>query len=73
MRVVQADGCQGLAEQAPYHGIIVAAAASFIPVPLRAQLGDGGRLVIVTRQGDMFTEEITMPCQFVPLLGAEVE
>ncbi len=85
VRVVQADGCQGLAEQAPYHGIIVAAAASFIPVPLRAQLGDGGRLVIpvggpdgqrlviVTRQGDMFTEEITMPCQFVPLLGAEVE
>lgn len=83
--VVQADGCQGLAERAPYHGIIVAAAAPFIPAPLRSQLADGGRLVIpvggaegqrlviVTRQADAFSEERTVTCRFVPLLGADVE
>lgn len=85
VRVVQADGRLGFAEQAPYHGIIVAAAAPFIPAPLRAQLADGGRLVmpvggpggqrllIATRQGDAFVEEVTMACRFVPLLGTGVE
>ena len=82
VRVVHADGCRGLAGWAPYHGIIVAAAAPFIPAPLRVQLADGGRLVIpvggpegqrlviMTRQADTFTEENTVPCRFVPLLGA---
>ena len=82
VRVVHADGCRGLADRAPYHGIIVAAAAASIPAPLRAQLADGGRLVIpvggpegqrlviLTRQADTFIEENTVPCRFVPLLGA---
>ena len=82
VRVVHADGCRGLADRAPYHGIIVAAAAPFIPAPLRAQLADGGRLVIpvggpegqrlviLTRQADTFIEDNTVPCRFVPLLGA---
>ena len=81
--VVQADGCRGFAEQEPYHSIIVAAAAPFIPAPLRAQLADGGRLVIpvggpegqrlviVTRQADTFIEERTVACRFVPLLGTD--
>ena len=85
VRVVHADGCRGLAAWAPYHGIIVAAAAPFIPGPLQAQLTDGGRLVIpvggpegqrliiVTRQADTFIEEKTVPCRFVPLLGVGVE
>ena len=85
VRVVDADGARGFAERAPYHGIIVAAAAPFIPAPLRAQLADGGRLVIpvggpdgqrlviVTRQTDSFIEEKTVVCRFVPLLGADVE
>ena len=82
VRVVHADGCRGLADRAPYHGIIVAAAAPFIPAPLRAQLADGGRLVIpvggpegqrlviLTRQADTFIEDNAVPCRFVPLLGA---
>ena len=85
VRVVRADGCRGLADWAPYHGIIVAAAAPFIPAPLRAQLADGGRLVIpvggpegqrlviLTRQADAFIEENTVPCRFVPLLGAATQ
>ena len=83
--VVHADGCRGLAERAPYHGIIVAAAAPFIPAPLWSQLADGGRLVIpvggpegqrlviVTRRGDTFIEEKTVTCRFVPLLGAGIQ
>ena len=85
VRVVQANGCQGLAQRSPYDGIVVAAAAPFIPAPLRTQLADGGRLVIpvggpdgqrlviVTRQGNTFTEEKTVTCRFVPLLGTDFE
>ena len=85
VQVVHADGCRGLAGWAPYHGIIVAAAAPFIPAPLRVQLADGGRLVIpvggpegqrlviMTRQADTLIEENTVPCRFVPLLGAGVQ
>ena len=85
VRVMEADGCQGLADQAPYNGIIVAAAAAFIPPPLRAQLADGGRLVmpvggpegqrlvIVTRQAGTFIEEKAVTCRFVPLLWAAVQ
>ena len=83
VRVVDADGSQGFAERAPYHGIIVAAAAPFIPAALRMQLSDGGRLVIpvggpegqrlviVTRQADAFIEAKTVACRFVPLLGTD--
>ena len=85
VQVVQADGRQGFAQRSPYNGIVVAAAAPFIPAPLRLQVADGGRLVIpvggpegqrlviVTRQGDMFIEEKTVACRFVPLLGTDVE
>ena len=85
VRVVQADGCRGLPDRAPYSGIIVAAAAPFIPATLRPQLADGGRLVIpvggpegqrlviVTRQAGTFGEETTVACRFVPLLGADVQ
>lgn len=85
VRVVHADGCRGLAGWAPYHGIIVAAAAPLVPSPLQAQLADGGRLVmpvggpdgqrlvIVTRQADTFSEETTVACRFVPLLGADAQ
>ena len=40
------DGSLGRAAGAPYDGIIVTAAAPSIPVELRDQLADGGRLVI---------------------------
>ena len=81
VHVARADGCLGYAEQAPYQGIVVAAAAPFVPAALQAQLADGGRLVmpvggaktqrltVVTRKGDAFIEEKTVTCRFVPLLG----
>ena len=83
VRVAQADGCQGFPEEAPYQGIIVAAAAPSVPASLQAQLADGGRLVIpvggmmeqrltiLTRKGNVFIEEKTVACRFVPLLGAD--
>lgn len=40
------DGYEGWPEHAPYHGIIVTAAAPHVPPPLVEQLADGGRLVI---------------------------
>lgn len=75
------DGSQGLADMAPYDGILVSAAAPAIPGPLRSQLVEGGRLVLpvgnrhnqmlqrVTRTGDRYhTEQIT-PVMFVLLYG----
>lgn len=40
------NGYQGWPEHAPYHGIIVTAAAPRIPTPLLEQLVPGGRMVI---------------------------
>ena len=85
VRVKLADGCMGFAQEAPYEGIVVAAAAPSVPAPLQAQLADGGRLVIpvggkaeqrltiLTRKGNAFIEEKTVTCRFVPLLGAHRE
>ena len=44
--VRQGDGYAGWPEQAPYDGIIVTAAAPFVPAALFDQLRPGGRLVI---------------------------
>ncbi len=40
-----ADGHEGWPEFAPYHGMMITAAAEEIPDPLWAQLADGGRMV----------------------------
>ncbi len=83
VQVIVGDGGPGLAGYAPYDGIIVTAAAPHLPPALLAQLAAGGRLVIpvgtneqqellmVTKQGDTYTETRLIPCRFVPLLGAE--
>jgi protein-L-isoaspartate(D-aspartate) O-methyltransferase len=76
------DGSVGLPEGAPWRGILVAAAAPRIPDGLRRQLDPaGGRLVIpiggrnrqdlvvVTRDGDRWTERSDGPVVFVPLIG----
>ena len=77
------DGGLGLPASAPYHGILVAAAAPHVPQPLLTQLAEGGRLVIpvgsatsqelliITRHGDDYAQERSVPCRFVPLLGQE--
>ncbi len=75
------DGSLGLAEFAPYQGILVTAAAPKAPAALLEQLEDGGRLVIPvggqwgqmlerwTRHGDQFDQEEFVPVAFVPLRG----
>ena len=75
------DGTQGLQDDAPWDGILVAAAAPEVPDPLREQLGDGRRLVIpvgsrqeqqllvVERHGTEWREWSDGPCVFVPLIG----
>lgn len=75
------DGMLGWPEQAPFDRIIVTAAAETVPDALKAQLKDGGILVIpvgrdpvsqsllrIRRQGDQFIEENLLPVRFVPLL-----
>lgn len=46
VRVRNADGSLGMPEQAPFDGIIVAAAATHVPQALREQLAAGGKLII---------------------------
>ena len=66
------DGYLGWPGAGPFDGIIVTAAAPRIPEPLKAQLKDGGRLVIpvgdelqeivvVTRRGSVFEEKRVLP------------
>ena len=45
-KLIFGDGYKGLNEEAPFDGIVVTAAAPFVPKPLMAQLKVGGRLVI---------------------------
>ena len=52
------DGAAGWPEQAPFDGIIVAAAAPRIPEPLATQLAPGGRLVIPV--GDLASQELVI-------------
>jgi protein-L-isoaspartate(D-aspartate) O-methyltransferase len=49
--VIVANGCEGVAEQAPYDAIVVSAASPEVPSPLVQQLGDGGRLVLPVGMG----------------------
>lgn len=82
--VVVGDGWQGWTERAPYDATIVSAGASDIPVALREQLVDGGRLVIPlqTARGDdvyLFRKrgqeleqiQLVTPARFVPLVPDE--
>ncbi len=79
--VRHADGWRGWQSQAPFQGIIVAAAPNSVPQALLDQLDDGGRLVIpiggsgtqklvqVTRDGDEFHERSLGLVSFVPLVA----
>lgn len=81
VRVVSGDGSEGWPEDAPYAGIVVAAAAPAVPPPLVEQLADGGALVlpvgsrthqelrVLRRAGDHVDARPVEPCVFVPLVG----
>ncbi len=83
VQVMTGDGGLGLPAHAPYHGILVAAAAPHVPQSLLGQLAEGGRmaipvgsvasqeLLIITRHGDDYPQARSVPCRFVPLLGQE--
>ena len=78
---VLGDGSLGYPEKSPYQGILVSAAANYIPPPLKEQLEDGGKLVIpvgerdlqtllkVTKKGNRYEIEEEDMCVFVPLRG----
>ena len=75
------DGWHGWRSQAPFQGILCAAAPPEIPPELLEQLDDGGRLVIpigsrgrqhlisVTRDGDEYRRRTITPVSFVPMVG----
>jgi protein-L-isoaspartate(D-aspartate) O-methyltransferase len=81
--VLVGDGTQGVAEHAPFDAIIVTAGSPGVPVSLKEQLADGGRLVIpvgsrgyqelnrIRREGDHFVTENLGGCVFVPLIGVQ--
>ena len=76
-----ADGWHGWRSQAPFQGIIVAAAPEDVPPELYEQLDEGGRMLIpigargaqtllrVTRTGAEFEREELLPVSFVPFVA----
>jgi len=83
VQVFVGDGTLGLPEHSPFDRIAVAAAAPAFPETLYSQLVPGGRLVVpIGSRQDQRLEVIvaspegpavalSVPCRFVPLLGAE--
>jgi protein-L-isoaspartate(D-aspartate) O-methyltransferase len=80
-----ADGWHGWRSQAPFQGILVAAAPEEVPPELLEQLDDGGRLVIpfgarghqhlvsMTRDGTEIHQQQLIPVSFVPFVeGTEM-
>jgi protein-L-isoaspartate(D-aspartate) O-methyltransferase len=75
-----ADGFHGWRSQAPFQGMLVAAAPEQVPPELFEQLDDGGRLVIpigargrqrlvcVTRHGNELVEDDLISVSFVPFV-----
>jgi protein-L-isoaspartate(D-aspartate) O-methyltransferase len=78
VRLRHGDGTLGWAEQAPFDGILVAAAPAVVPQALLDQLAPGGRLVIpvgeqaqtlqlITREDDGWRRDTVEAVRFVPL------
>jgi protein-L-isoaspartate(D-aspartate) O-methyltransferase len=85
IEVKAGDGYKGWPERAPFDGIIVTAAAQYVPPPLIEQLKDGGRIVmpvgdpatyqrleLIEKKGDSIDTKTITGVRFVPLTG-EVE
>lgn len=79
------DGFGGWPSQAPFQGILVAAAPDEVPESLLMQLDEGGRLLIpagpsgrqsllrITRHGDEFERETLGAVSFVPLVSGQTQ
>lgn len=78
------DGTLGWPEGAPYHGILVTAAAPSIPPALISQLAPGGRLIVPVGRREMqellsvtlddegeVRARSLLECRFVPLVGEQ--
>ena len=76
-----ADGHFGYVDGGPYDGIIMTAAATYVPDELKQQLTIGGRLVlpvgkdsesqkllVIDRTAEGFTEKVVHDVRFVPLV-----
>ncbi len=74
------DGSLGWPEEAPFDGILVTAAASKVPEPLKEQIAQGRTIVIpvgghgmqdlyrIRRVGREYRREFITSCRFVPLI-----
>jgi protein-L-isoaspartate(D-aspartate) O-methyltransferase len=74
------DGYQGWPEHAPFDAIIVTCAPTNVPEPLKAQLAEGGRMVIpsgekynqqlflLTKQTGKIKQEKIVDVRFVPMV-----
>ena len=81
VQILRGDGSLGWPKGAPYDAILISAAAPMVPELLLNQLADGGRLIlpvgsrgfqqleIWTRNGSIFSKEVSLPVAFVPLRG----
>ena len=81
VRIRLGDGWEGWPTEAPFDGILAAAAAPNLPEALLQQLSEGGRLIMpvgaeggqhllrVTRRGGVFEQEVLDGVSFVPLIA----
>ncbi len=81
VEVIVGDGTKGLQERSPFDRISIAAAAPYVPEPLKQQLSENGKMLIpvggrwyqelmlVLRDGEHFVEKNLGGCVFVPLIG----
>lgn len=77
------DGYQGWEEYAPFDAIIVTCAPTHVPEPLKAQLKEGGRmiipvgeiwdqkLVLMRKKNSKLIEENVLSVRFVPMVNPE--
>jgi protein-L-isoaspartate(D-aspartate) O-methyltransferase len=83
IRVKIGDGYQGWPDHSPFDAIIVTCAPTRIPEPLKAQLAEGGRMVIPTgeegeqqllllvKQNDEIKQEKIVDVRFVPMVNRQ--
>lgn len=79
------DGYKGWEEYAPFDAIIVTCAPTRVPIPLKEQLKEGGRMIIpvgktnhqelvyMRKVGTELRTESVLPVRFVPMVDAKGE